>query len=128
MKIKKILKERNAYLKKKLKQIKLKNEISNNDTNSSENSNYYFLLNKNKQLINENKNLKEEYNILKLDQKSNTNINKIMDNKIEVISKMKSLKYSINNLLNLLATTNATEPNKNHNNNYNMMNLVLKKK
>jgi hypothetical protein len=117
-----ILKERNAYLKKKLKQIKLKNEISNNDTNSSENSNYYFLLNKNKQLINENKNLKEEYNILKLDQKSNTNINKIMDNKIEVISKMKSLKYSINNLLNLLATTNATEPNKNHNNNYNMIN------
>jgi hypothetical protein len=35
---------------------------------------------------------------------------------------MKSLKYSINNLLNLLATTNATEPNKNHNNNYNMIN------
>ena len=69
-----ILKERNAYLKKRLKEIKLKNEASNNDINSTENSyNYYFLLNKNKQLINENKNLKEEYNILRLEQKSNTN-------------------------------------------------------
>ena len=118
-----ILKERNAYLKRTIKEMKLKNEQGNNDTNSTENSyNYYFLLTKNKQLINENKNLKEEYNILKLEQKSSTNIDKIMDNKFEVISKMKSLKFSINNLLNLLSSTNTTEPNKNHNNIYNMPN------
>ena len=121
-----ILKERNAYLKKRLKEIKLKNEASNNDINSTENSyNYYFLLNKNKQLINENKNLKEEYNILRLEQKSNTNIDKIMDNKFEVISKMKSLKYSINNLLNLLSSSNTTEPNKNHNNIYSIPNYNI---
>ena len=61
-----ILKERNAYLKKRIKELKLINETNNNDINSTENSyNYYFLLNKNKQHINENKNLKEEYNILK---------------------------------------------------------------
>ena len=118
-----ILKERNAYLKRVLKEKKLKNEMNNNDSNSTENSfNLYFLLNKNKQLINENKNLKEEYNILKLEQKSSTNIDKIMDNKLEVISKMKSLKFSINNLLNLLSTSNITEPNKNHNNLYNIPN------
>ena len=45
-----------------------------------------------------------------------------MDNKFEVISKMKSLKYSINNLLNLLSSSNITEPNKNHNNIYNLPN------
>ena len=119
-----ILKERNNYLKKMLKEIKSKNEMGNNDTNSTENSyNYYFLLKKNKQLMNENKNLKEEYNILKLEQKSSTtNIDKIMDNKYEVISKMKSLKYSINNLLNLLSSSNTTEPNKNHNNIYDIPN------
>ena len=118
-----ILKEKNAYLKKIVKELKLKNETSNNDINSTENSyNYYFLLNKNKQLINENKNLKEEYNILRLEQKSNTNIDKIMDNKFEVISKMKSLKYSINNLLNILSSSNITEPNKNHNNIYSIPN------
>ena len=118
-----ILKERNAYLKRTIKEMNLKNAQGNNDTNSTENSyNYYFLLTKNKQLINENKNLKEEYNILKLEQKSSTNIDKIMDNKFEVISKMKSLKFSINNLLNLLSSTNTTEPNKNHNNIYNIPN------
>ena len=118
-----ILKEKNAYLKRIIKEKNLKNEMGNNDTNSTENSyNYYFLLNKNKQLINENKNLKEEYNILKLEQKSCTNIDKIIDNKFEVISKMKSLKFSINNLLNLLAAANTTEPNKNHNNIFNVPN------
>ena len=119
-----ILKERNNYLKKMLKEIKSKNEMGNNDNNSTENSyNYYFLLKKNKQLMNENKNLKEEYNILKLEQKSSTtNIDKIIDNKYEVISKMKSLKYSINNLLNLLSSSNTTEPNKNHNNIYDIPN------
>ena len=116
------LKERNSYLKKMLEEMRLKTEIGN-DTNSTENSyNYYFLLNKNKLLINENKNLKEEYNILKLEQKSNTSIDKIIDNKFEVISKMKSLKYSINNLINLLSSSNITEPNKNHNNIYNIPN------
>ena len=118
-----ILKEKNAYLKRIIKEKNLKNEMGNNDTNSTENSyNYYFLLNKNKQLINENKNLKEEYNILKLEQKSSTNIDKIIDNKFEIISKMKSLKFSINNLLNLLAAANTTEPNKNHNNIFNVPN------
>jgi hypothetical protein len=64
-----ILKERNNYLKKMLKDIKSKNEMGNNDTNSTENSyNYYFLLKKNKQLMNENKNLKEEYNTIKIQQ------------------------------------------------------------
>ena len=57
-----ILKERNSYLKKRIKEFKLKNETNSNDINSTENSyNYYFLLNKNKQLINENKNLKVVY-------------------------------------------------------------------
>ena len=116
------LKKRNTYLKNVLQDLRIKTEMGN-DTNSSENSyNYYFLLNKNKELINENKNLKEEYNILKLEQKSNTSIDKLIDNKYEVISKMKSLKFSINNLLNLLSTSNTTEPNKNHSNIYNIPN------
>ena len=118
-----ILKERNEYLKKIIKEMKSKKDEDNNDINNTENSfNYYFLLNKNKQLINENKNLKEEYNILKLEQKSNTNIDKIMDNKFEIITKMKSLKFSISNLLHLLSSSNITEPNKNHNNIYNIPN------
>ena len=111
-----ILKERNAYLKKKLKQIKLKNEISNNDTNSSENSNYYFLLNKNKQLINENKNLKEEYNILKLDQKSNTNINRINVDITEILKflnkKYKDKKTEIKDKINNLNNKNENLKNK----------------
>jgi hypothetical protein len=75
---------------------------------------YDFLLRQNKELMNENNNLNEEYNILKLEYKSATTIENIMENKYEVISKIKTLKYSINNLLNLL-TSNNSDTNKKEN-------------
>ena len=103
------LKERNIYLKKIIKEIRAKNELNNYkniNVNNNNNLTYDFLLKQNKELNNENKNLKEEYNILQLEHKSNTTLERINDNKYEVISKMKSLKFSLNNLLNLLSNSN----------------------
>ena len=73
---------------------------------NNNNLTYDFLLKQNKELNNENKNLKEEYNILQLEHKSNSTLEKISENKYEVISKMKALKFSMNNLLNLLSNSN----------------------
>ena len=100
------LKGKNIYLKKLIKELRLKNELNNSKKiENNNNLSYDFLLRQNQELNIENKNLKEEYNIIKLDQKSNTTLEKVIDNKYEVISKMKSLKYSMNNLLNLLSNS-----------------------
>ena len=120
-----ILKERNTYLKKIIKEMRLKNELNNSkNIENNKNLTYDLLLRQNKELVNENKSLKEEYNLLKLE--NNTNLDKIMENKYEVISKMKTLKYTINNLINLISNQNDTDSNKNynHSNYYNNPNLI----
>ena len=116
MKENEILKEKNLYLKNMLKELRLRNKKNdiNFNKNNKNNMTYDFLLRQNKELINENNNLNEEYNILKLEYKSATTIENIMENKYEVISKIKTLKYSINNLLNLL-TSNNSDTNKKEN-------------
>ena len=110
-----ILKEKNEILKNMLKELRLKNKKRNDANNNINNKNsitYDFLLRQNKELINENNNLNDEYNILKLEYKSSATIENIMENKYEVISKIKTLKYSMNNLLNLLTSNNSDVNNK----------------
>ena len=112
------LKEKNIYLKNILKElIKIKNTNSCNHKNSirknlfmnnnnNNNSYYYSQLKKEfSELKYYNKFLKEEYSILKLEENNNININKIFTNKEEVISKIKSLNYLINNFLDLISTS-----------------------
>ena len=127
------LKQRNIYLKNMLRELKLKCQInnSNNAENKNNNLNYKYLLKQNKELIDENRNLKEEYNILKLDQNNSFHLEKIIDNKYEIISKIKTLKYSMDNFINLFSFQNnisnsksknkniCTENNKRNRNKYN---------
>ena len=80
-----------------VKELRAKCQInnSNNSGNKYNGLTYEYLLKQNKELINENNNLKEEYNLLKLDQNNSFHLEKIVDNKYEIISKIKTLKYSI---------------------------------
>ena len=118
------LKEKNIYLKNLLKELNKTNHYSlsnhknsikkNLFMNNNNNSYYYNQLRKEfSELKYYNKLLKEEYSILKLEENNNTNIQKIFSNKEEVISKIKSLNYSINNFLDLISTyTEPKEQNK----------------
>ena len=112
------LKEKNIYLKNILKELnKINNSNSSNKKNSikknlfmnNNNNNNLYYYNQLKKDFSElkyyNKSLKEEYSILKLESNNNINIKKIFSNKEEVISKIKSLNYSINNFLDLLSTS-----------------------
>ena len=112
------LKEKNIYLKNILKELnKINNSNSFNKKNSikknllmnNNNNNNLYYYNQLKKDFSElkyyNKSLKEEYSILKLESNNNINIKKIFSNKEEVISKIKSLNYSINNFLDLLSTS-----------------------
>ena len=118
MKQNEALKEKNAYLKKIIKEIGIKKDLNNsfNSEKNGKNLNYDFLLKQNQELIDENRNLKEEYNLLKLDLKSNSTLDKLLENKYEVVSKIQLLNYSMNNLLNLL---NINEFNQTSSNNFN---------
>jgi len=112
------LKEKNIYLKNILKELnKINNSNSSNKKNSikknlfmnNNNNNNLYYYNQLKKDFSElkyyNKSLKEDYSILKLESNNNINIKKIFSNKEEVISKIKSLNYSINNFLDLLSTS-----------------------
>ena len=123
------MKEKNIYLKNILKELnKIQNSNSSNHKNSikknlfmnnnNNNSYYYSQLKKEfSELKYYNKLLKEEYSILKLEENNNINIKKIFTNKEEVISKIKSLNYSINNFLDLISTSfEQKEHNKMNNN------------
>jgi len=124
------LKEKNIYLKNILKEL---NEINNSNSsnhknsvkknlfmNNNNNNNLYYY-NQLKKEFSElkyfNKLLKEEYSILKLEENNNIDIQKIFTNKEEVISKIKSLNYSLNNFLNLISPSmESKEQNKINNN------------
>ena len=124
------LKEKNIYLKNILKEL---NEINNSNSsnhknsvkknlfmNNNNNNNLYYY-NQLKKEFSElkyfNKLLKEEYSILKLEENNNIEIKKIFTNKEEVISKIKSLNYSLNNFLNLISPSmESKEQNKINNN------------
>ena len=110
------LKEKNIYLKNLLKELnKINNSNSSNHKNSvkknlfmnNKNNNNLYYYNQLKKEFSElkyyNKLLKEEYSILKLEENNNISIKKIFTNKEEVISKIKSLNYSLNNFLNLIS-------------------------
>ena len=107
------LKKRNDYLKNVLKEMRKKNILNNSknveNKNNNNNLTYDFLLKQNKELNDENKNLKDEYNLLLLEQKSNQTLEKVFENKNEVISKMKALKFSMNNLLNLISNSTISK-------------------
>ena len=106
------LKKRNDYLKNVLKEMRKKNILNNSKNIENKNNNnltYDFLLKQNKELNDENKNLKDEYNLLLLEQKSNQTLEKVFENKNEVISKMKALKFSMNNLLNLISNSTISK-------------------
>ena len=106
------LKKRNDYLKNVLKEMRKKNILNNSKNVENKNNNnltYDFLLKQNKELNDENKNLKDEYNLLLLEQKSNQTLEKVFENKNEVISKMKALKFSMNNLLNLISNSTISK-------------------
>jgi len=124
------LKEKNIYLKNILKEL---NRINNSNKSNQKNSikknlfinnisnnnlyNYNRLKKEFSELNYYNKLLKEKFSILKLEENNNINIKKIFANKEEVISKIKSLSYSINNFLDLIsALTNQKEQNKMNNN------------
>ena len=114
------LKQRNIYLKNIIKELKSKGQVknSNNEEKKSNGLTYEYLLKQNKELIDENNNLKEEYNLLKLDQNNSFHLEKIIDNKYEIISKIKTLKFSMDNFINLLSFQNISNSNnKNKNNN-----------
>ena len=113
------LKQRNIYLKNMVKELRAKCQInnSNNSGNKYNGLTYEYLLKQNKELINENNNLKEEYNLLKLDQNNSFHLEKIVDNKYEIISKIKTLKYSMDNFINLLSFQNISNSNNKNNNN-----------
>jgi len=123
------LKEKNIYLKNVLKELKkINNSNYSNHKNSvkknlfmnhnNNNSYYYNQLKKEfSELKYYNKLLKEEYSILKLEENNSANIKKIFTNKEEVISKIKSLNYSLNNFLDLISpSTEQKEKNKMNNN------------
>ena len=109
------LKEKNIYLKNILKELsKISNSNYSNHKNSikknlfmNNNNNNLYYYNRLKKEFSElkyyNKLLKEEYSILKLEENNNINIKKIFTNKEEVISKIKSLNYSLNNFLDLIS-------------------------
>ena len=110
------LKEKNIYLKNILKKLnKINNSNSSNHKNSvkknlfmnNKNNNNLYYYNQLKKEFSElkyyNKLLKEEYSILKLEENNNINIKKILTNKEEIISKIKSLNYSITSFLDLLS-------------------------
>jgi len=124
------LKEKNIYLKNILKEL---NRINNSNKSNQKNSikknlfinnisnnnlyNYNRLKKEFSELNYYNKLLIEKFSILKLEENNNINIKKIFANKEEVISKIKSLSYSINNFLDLIsALTNQKEQNKMNNN------------
>ena len=114
------LKQRNIYLKNLVKELRAKCQInnSNNEGNKYNGLTYEYLLKQNKELINENNNLKEEYNLLKLDQNNSFHLEKIIDNKYEIISKIKTLKYSMDNFINLLSFQNISNSNSKSKNNF----------
>lgn len=104
-----------------------KNNIINN--NNIKNINYYkYLKKENIELNYINKTLKEEYSILKLEEKNNMNINKILLNKNEIKSNIKSLNYSLNKFLNLLSTICDTNPNLAQKNSLKNQNYINKDK
>ena len=102
-----------------VKEMRAKYQIynPNNSGNKYNGLTYEYLLKQNKELINENNNLKEEYNLLKLDQNNSFHLEKIVDNKYEIISKIKTLKYSMDNFINLLSFQNISNSNNKNNNN-----------
>ena len=118
------LKEKNIYLKNILKELnKINNSNSSNHKNSikknlfmnNNNDNLYYYNRLKKEFLElkyYNKLLQEEYSILKLEENNNINIKKIFTNKEEVILKIKSLNYSLNNFLNLIS---PSLEQKNHN-------------
>ena len=105
------LKEGNNYLKNIIKKLRKKSELDNANNIEKNNNNltYDFLLKQNRELNEENKKLKDEYNLLKLSQNSNRTLEKIRENKYEVLSKMKVLKFSLNNLLNLISNSTISK-------------------
>ena len=109
------LKEKNILLKNFIKELRKSfnsnynkiNIIQNNqyiNNNITNNLNYYNNLKKeNFELNYINKNLKEEYSMLKLQVNNNINIKNILLNKEELESKIKSLNYSLNSFLDILS-------------------------
>ena len=109
------LKKKNIFLKYLIKQLRNSfnsnyskiNIIQNNqyiNNNITNNLNYYNNLKKeNYELNYTNKNLKEEYSMLKLQNNNNINIKNILLNKEELESKIKSLNYSLNSFLDILS-------------------------
>ena len=111
------LKERNIYLKNIAKELRNSfntkinkiNIIQNNQyikNNIKNNLTYYNTLKKeNSELNYINKNLKEEYSMLKLQQNNNLSIKNILTNKEEIESKIKLLNYSLNSFLELISNS-----------------------
>ena len=108
--------------------MRKKSELYNGKNIEKNNNNltYDFLLKQNRELNEENKKLKDEYNLLKLSQNSNKTLEKIIENKYEVISKIKVLKFSLNDLLNLISNSTITkEEDKSTNNIKKKINLLI---
>lgn len=117
------LKEKNIFLKNFIKELRNSfnsnyskiNIIQNNqyiNNKITNNLNYYNNLKKeNSELIYINKNLKEEYSMLKLLDNNNINIKNILLNKEELESKIKSLNYSLNSFLDILSFSSTDTEN-----------------
>ena len=111
------LKERNIYLKNCIKELRNTynynkiNIIQNNqyiNNNITDNFYYYNNLKKeNSELNYINKNLKEEYSMLKLQNNNNLNIKNLLSNKEYLESKIKSLNYSLNSFLDILSFSSS---------------------
>ena len=140
------LKDRNLYLTNVLKELQNENNqkeangnpynqllisgsINSNSNQSNNSGNYYnYLLKQKKELLKENRKLKEEYNILKLSEKNSICNEKIIENKDEIEAKIKSLNYSLNNFMELLSTSiDSRVMSKSNNNNFKENDLFFEK-